>query len=325
MTRYRNTFFLLLGIALAAGVAELAFGVLLPQYSITQRSGPGQIALYGIGLVAIFWFTVSVAHINPAAFAIAYMRDWRRLIAGFTVMFVVAMLAMLIMHLIMGQVGTARFSPEAWQAMTPKVWERTVVALLVVVVLAATEEAIFRGFLLRYLRWNNSLAVTVAAVLVSSAIFSLLHVIALQSAIRQPDYVPLLFGLFLFGLLLGTVYVTTGSLACAIGMHAGLLGFKVIQRKTELIVYSQDWLFGIRNNGYDLRSGPAIWFALVLAAFIIVLGRHWLSQRFWIETAVVGQPNRGKGLGFRLDEAAALAVNARTQELETPAASRRYN
>jgi hypothetical protein len=73
-----RVFFLLLGIALAAGVAELAFGVLLPQYSITQRSGPGQIALYGIGLVAIFWFTVSVAHINPAAFAIAYMRDWRR-------------------------------------------------------------------------------------------------------------------------------------------------------------------------------------------------------------------------------------------------------
>ncbi|MGE0280098.1 MAG: CPBP family glutamic-type intramembrane protease [Rhizobiaceae bacterium] len=320
MTRYRNIFFLLLGIGLAAGAAELVFHVFLPQYSITQRSGPGQIALYGIGLVAIFWFTVSVARINPAAFSIGYLRDWRRLIAGFAVMFVVAMLAMLMMHLIMGQVGTARFSADAWQAMTLKVWERTAVALLVVVVLAATEEAIFRGFLLRYLRWNDSLAVTVAAVVVSSVIFSLLHVIALQSAIRQPDYVPLLFGLFLFGLLLGTVYVTTGSLACSIGMHAGLLGFKVIQRKTGLIIYSPDWLFGIRNNGYDLRSGPGIWLALVVAVFIFVLARHWLSRRFWIETAIVDPPDLAKGLGFRLDEPAISTVSVQAQGLRTPAA-----
>jgi len=301
--RYRNILFLLFGIAVAAALVELAFHLVLPQYSITQRSGPGQLALYGIGMAAILWFTVSVAGINPLAFAAGYVRDWRRVAVGFAVMFSIATVAMVLLHVVMGFVGTARFSQPSWAAMTLDTWERTVVAVLVVVVLATTEEFIFRGFLLRYLRWNNTTAVTVAAVVVSSAIFSLLHVIALQSAIRQPDYAPLLFGLFMFGLLLGTVYVTTGSLACAIGMHAGLLGFKVIQRKTQLISYSPDWFFGIRNNGYDLRSGPGIWLALLAAACIFVAYRHWLRRRLWIETAVAADP--GQGLGFRLEKAPA--------------------
>jgi len=301
--RYRNIVLLILGIGIVAALAELAFHAFLPQYSITQRSGPGQITLYGIGLAAILWFTVAVARINPVAFLVGYLHDWRRLVTGFAVMFLIAMAAMLLLHVSMGIVGTARFSNPAWEAMTLKVWERTVVGLLVVIVLATTEELIFRGFLLRYLRWNDTLGVTVAAVIVSSAIFSLLHVIALQSAIRQPDYVPLLFGLFMFGLLLGTVYVVTGSLACTIGMHAGLLGFKVIQRKTGLIIYSPDWFFGIRNNGYDLRSGPGIWLALLIAACAFVLWRHWLRQRLWIETAVAADPKPGQGIGFRLEGA----------------------
>jgi membrane protease YdiL (CAAX protease family) len=153
---------------------------------------------------------------------------------------------------------------------------------------------------LRYLRWNDSLTVTLSAIVGSAAIFSLLHVIALQSAVREPNYGPLLFGLFLFGLLLGAVYVATGSLACSIGMHAGLLGFKVFQRKTELIVYRQDWFFGVRNNGYDLREGPAIWLSLFLFACLFLLLRHWLFPRFWIEPAFAADQKPGQGLGFRL-------------------------
>jgi membrane protease YdiL (CAAX protease family) len=298
--RYRNLLLLLLGIGAAAGLAELGFRSFLPQYSITQRSGPGQITLYLIGFAGILLFTQHVARINPVAFLIGYLRDWRRLLVGFGVMFAIAFGAMILMHLVMGLMGSATFNWKNWAQITPKVWERTAVGLLVVVVLATAEEMIFRGFVLRYLRWNDSLAVTLSAIVGSALIFSLLHVIALQSAVREPNYVPLLFGLFLFGLLLGAVYVATGSLACSIGMHAGLLGFKVFQRKTELIVYRQDWFFGVRNNGYDLREGPAIWLSLLVFACLFLLLRHWLFPRFWIETAFAADPKRGQGLGFRL-------------------------
>lgn len=298
--RYRNLLFLLLGIGVVAGLVELAFRSLLPQYSITQRSGPGQIALYLIGFASILWFTQYVARISPIAFLTGYLRDWRRLLFGFAVMFAVAFGAMIVMHLVMGAIGSANINWKNWSEMTPKVLERTAVGLLVVVVLATAEELIFRGFVLRYLRWNDSLTVTLSAIVGSAAIFSLLHVIALQSAVREPNYGPLLFGLFLFGLLLGAVYVATGSLACSIGMHAGLLGFKVFQRKTELIVYRQDWFFGVRNNGYDLREGPAIWLSLFLFACLFLLLRHWLFPRFWIEPAFAADQKPGQGLGFRL-------------------------
>ncbi len=39
-------------------------------------------------------------------------------------------------------------------------------------VLATSEELIFRSFVVRYLRWNTSAGVTIAAVIVGSAIFS---------------------------------------------------------------------------------------------------------------------------------------------------------
>jgi len=318
--RYRNILFLILGIGVVAVLAELGFRTFLPQYSITQRSGPGQITLYAISLVAILWFTASVARISPVAFLAGYGRDWRRVVGGFAVMFLVGMIAMLLLHLSMGAFGTARFNQQAWDTMSAKIWERTAVGMFAVVVLATTEELIFRSFLLRYLRWNDTVGVTVAAVVVSSAIFALLHVIALQSAIRQPDYPTLLLGLFMLGLLLGTIYVATGSVACAIGMHAGLLGFKVIQRKTNLVTYSPDWFFGIRDNGYDLRSGPGIWLSLLVAAGLFVLWRYWLRRRFWIETVVAVEPKRGQGIGFRLEGAStALSAtqhpNSRTQGL----------
>ena len=315
MTRYRNLAFLILNIGLAAGLAEMAFRTFLPQYSITQRSGLGQITLYLIGLGSILWFTRWFAGINPLLFLIGYLRDWRRLLFGFATMFLLAFAAMIFMHLVMSLAGSAGIDWRNWEAMTPNIWGRTALGLLVVVILASAEEAIFRGFVLRYLRWNDTLAVTLGAIVASAAIFSLLHVIALQSAVREPNYVPLLFGLFLFGLLLGAVYVATGSLACSIGMHAGLLGFKVFQRKTGLIAYQPDWFFGVRNNGYDLREGPAIWISLFVAACLFLLFQHWLSRRFRIETAFAADPNAGQGLGFRLDheavESPAIRVDGR--------------
>jgi len=161
----------------------------------------------------------------------------------------------------------------------------TVSALLVVLVLATVEELIFRAFFLRYLRHNDTFRVTVAAIIGSSVIFSLSHLIALSGSWHDPAKIPLLFGLFIIGALAGTTYVVTGSIACSIGIHCGLLGFKVFFRRTDLATLSPDgswWLGGTS----DLRIGPLSWFILLSMTAVIVLCRRWLWERLWVENAM---------------------------------------
>lgn len=297
MARYRNLLLLLAGFTLAIVVIEAILRMAGAPFSVTDRKGPGEMIVFIIALPMLVWFSVAVAGTNPLAWFTGYLRDWPRMLRGFLTMFLVATVTMVVIYAVLGLTGKVQWSNEAWQNLTPKIWWRTAVALLVVVILATTEETIFRAFILRYLRWNATPVVTVSALLASSVIFSLSHLIALQSSMNEPDYGPLLFGLFLFGFLMGTVYLATGSLSCSIGMHAGLLGFKVFLRRTELFIQHDSWLTG----GSDLRTGPAMWALLLLAALVVFLSRNWLWPRMWIEKIVSTRQDSPEGLGFRLD------------------------
>jgi membrane protease YdiL (CAAX protease family) len=299
--RYRNLLLLFVGVAVVAVGAELAFRLLGTEYSLTQRSGFGQKVFFAIGFAAILWFSPVVAKVNPIAFLWGYLIDWRRMMGGFAAMFLLAFASMILLHVVLGLFGVVHWNSRAWEALTPKIWERTAFALLIVVLLTTAEELIFRGFVLRYLRARATGGVTVAAVIVSAAIFSALHAPRFILLEYSTIYIPVLAGLFLLGALLGTVYVTTGSLACSIGIHAGLLGFKVFERRTHLAMYEPNWLFGIRSNGMDLRSGPAIWLLLIAAALLFVAFRYRLWPRLWIETAVAAENSAVEGIGFRLE------------------------
>jgi membrane protease YdiL (CAAX protease family) len=299
LIRYRNLFLLFVGIAVVSIGAELAFGLLGTDYSLTQRSGLGQKIFFAIGFAAILWFSPVVAKVSTMGFLWGYLSDWRRMMGGFAAMFLIAFGSMILLHVILGLFGWVHWNSRAWEALTPKIWERTALALLIVVVLATAEELIFRGFVLRYLRARATRDVTVAAVVVSAAIFSALHAPRYILTEDSLLYIPVLTGLFFLGVLLGTVYVTTGSLACCIGIHAGLLGFKVFERRTYLAMYEPNWLFGIRTDGLDLRAGPAIWLLLIGATLLFVVFRSWLWPRLWIETAVAAENSAVEGIGFR--------------------------
>lgn len=298
MARYRNLLLLLIGFTLAIVGAEGLLRLVGAPFSVSDRKGPGQLIVFAIAIAMTAWFSIVIGGVNPLAWFAGYLRDWRRMLRGFLTTLLVAVTAMIVIYGALWLAGRVQWSQEAWENLTPRIWRRTAVALLVVVILATTEETIFRGFILRYLRWKASPAVTISALLASSVIFSLSHLIALQGSIKQPDYASLLFGLFMLGFLLGTVYLVTGSLSCSIGIHAGLLGFKVFLRRTELLVQQDSWLTG----GSDLRTGPAIWVLLGLAALGFYLFRNWLWPRLWIERAVSTPQNSPQGLGFRLEQ-----------------------
>lgn len=299
--RYRNMLLFLLGLGVVAVAVEAILHALHAPFSLTDRKGPGQIILFAIGIIPSLWFSRAVAGVSFIDFVRGYRRDWRRMARGFLSMFLLAAGAMLVVYIFLTAIGTTRWSQTAWNDLTPEIWGRTAIALLVVLVLATTEEMIFRAFILRYFRWSSAPSVTIAAIIASALIFSLSHLIALQQSSRD-DFAPLLFGLFLLGALLGTVYVVTGSIACSIGIHAGLLGFKVFLRRTELIDYAPG---GLTGGSSDLRTGPGIWLVMVLTIIAFIYWRKWLRQKFWIEAVVFDERATDNRLGFRRSEATA--------------------
>lgn len=302
--RYRNLIVFLVALGALGLLVELAFRLSGSPWSLTDRKGVGEVAVFVITLPPLLWFCQVVAGVNPFAFAAAYVRDWRRMLGGFVFMFILGTLVMTLAYVGLGLRGDLVWSREAAQKLSLAIAPRILTALLVALVLATTEELIFRGFVLRYLRSNASATTTVAAVLASAAIFSLSHVVALQSATGAVQYASVLFGLFLLGALLGATYVVTGSIACSIGIHASLLGFKVFFRHTELVIFRPVWWLGGTS---DLRMGPVSWLVLALAIGLVVYFRRWLSERFRVETAVCPDRREGARLGFRLEQDAEAA------------------
>ena len=266
---------------MAALVIEAVLRLSRSSYSLGDSRGPGEWAFIAIALAAVLLFSRYVARVDSLQFVARYVMLWRRTLKGFLLTFGATMLFAAAGYLALAALGYVQWSQAAWENLRSDIVEKSAIALLIVLVLASVEETIFRAFLLRYLRHNDTFWVTVGAVVVSSAIFSVSHLVALIDVWHLIGKASLLTGLFLIGLLLGTVYVVTGSLACSIGVHCGLLGFKVILIRTDVINLVPDWLV---ND--DIRRAPLAWLVFLAATLAIVLWRRRLHEAFWVETAV---------------------------------------
>jgi len=281
--RYFGIAVFLLGVGAVALAVEGLLHVAGSKYSLADSRGPGQVTLFAIVLLALLLFTRYATRVGVWQFLARYMSQWRRALKGLLTMLCVAFVACVMAYLLLAGLGSVRLSPRAWQGLRGDVAEQIAVGLFVVLVLAVTEEVIFRSFVLRYLRYNNTFWVTAGAVIVSSAIFAVSHLIALSNVWALISKGPLLIGLFTIGALLGTTYVVTGSLACAIGLHWGLLSFKVVLIRTHLVQAVPGWTMGEYG---DVRLAPTTWLAFLLAAIALILWRRRLHDAFWIETAV---------------------------------------
>jgi membrane protease YdiL (CAAX protease family) len=279
--RYFQTTLFILFLGVAALVVEAMLRLFHSSYSLTDSRGPGEWSFLAIALAAMLLFTWYVARIDSLQFIARYMMQWRRTLKGFLLMFCATMLLAAAGYLVLAAFGYVQWSQAEWENLRVGVVEKIAIALLIVLVLAMVEETIFRAFVLRYLRYNDSLWVTVSAVVVSSAIFSVSHLVALIDVWHLISKAALLTGLFTIGLLLGTVYVVTGSLACSIGVHCGLLGFKVILIRTHVVSLVPDWLVAD-----DIRRAPLAWLAFLLSTLAVILWRRRLHAAFSVETAV---------------------------------------
>ena len=100
----------------------------------------------------------------------------------------------------------------------------------------------FRGFLMRYLRWRPTRRATILTVMFASFVFAFVHNLSDPLSWVEVDKIRLFVGLFILGCTLCTVYTCTGSLLCSVGLHAGFLFAENARNHPKVLdISSQEW------------------------------------------------------------------------------------
>jgi len=206
--------------------------------------------------------------------------------SGFFAMFGFGLVILLIVSALLALSGQVSWGEGAVKSQSNAFLLTVASAVCLACVVAIAEEPLFRGFLVGYLRWSKSAAVTIGAVVTSAFVFALAHNLQDPFAWFAADDFPLFVGLFLLGILLAVAYLVTRSLWCPIGLHAALVAFDLAILKGEVIIVdlSPWWLGG----SDDVRGAPLIWLTWVVAALVLVGCRKMLLRRFAVEKSFVG-------------------------------------
>jgi len=294
--RYLYLTLLIVVFAGAAAMLELAFEIGGGSLSIYRQRGAGLVVLYLLGLLLPGACLRIAAPIGFGSYARLYWANKRTAAIGFSAMFLMASIALLILYAVLAAVGQLSWSAEAWQRIAPRLPTLLAIGLLSAWLVAISEEIVFRGVLLSYLRWNGSSPVTIAAIAVSSLLFATAHNIRDPLAWLTPSEIPLFIGLVLLGVMLAVAYVVTRSLWCSIGLHSGLLAIGRVLPRDHLIVINFEpwWLGGAGDLGRDgdLRRAPIVWAIFIATTIITLAARHRLAERFMVEP-FVGMPDEG--------------------------------
>lgn len=286
--RFLHLVVLCLGVAVAAELIraaartvglDLAFG----------SNRPGMLAVYALGGVCVLAFMRYVWGVSPAAALARYWAHRGRALRGFLVGFALVAVTLAIGYGLASWADVAAWHATRWQRWGWMMAGRTLIAIATAILVATTEECLFRGFGFGYLRGDGARAA--GAVFGSSLVFALAHRLDDPLAWLAPRGAALFVGLVLVGVLLATVYWASGSLAAAIGVHTGLLLAEIFARNrgTRLVLLSNaTWWMG---TGNDLRTAPIVWLALAAGA----LGMWWARDRVRDWTGL-GPAEAGSGM-----------------------------
>jgi len=276
--RYVYLAFMIGAIAAAAAGLEFIFEISGGSLSIHRMSGAGLVILYALILLLLLLFMTVFSPISAASYVRLYWARRLRAASGFFVMFCFGAVGVLILYATLAMAGQLTWSADGWRHIAP-------LGVLTGCAVAITEEIVFRGFVLSFLRWSERTAVTVSAVLFSAFFFAVVHDFADPLNWLTASAFPLFVGLFLIGILLAVTYVVTGSLWCAIGLHAALLVTgRVLPRRDTIVIDYEPWWLG--SGAGDLRMAPVVWVFFILVTIVIYAIRsplrHWLSVESFV-------------------------------------------
>ena len=271
---------LIAGIFFASFGAQSIFGAVGISIDLMAASGAGQIINYLIVLICAYLFATLVWRQSVTGYFFLYFQNWRKALGGFSVCAGLALSVGMLWYMFVFAAGGARWSSAAWAQTDAHELLKLLLPDLIAIILATTEEILFRALAFRYLLTSTTRWAVFRAMIVSSIIFALAHRFDDPLSWLELRFVGLLIGLTLLGCLLALVYYLTNSLACSIGTHTGLIWI-ALAKKTQIIqVASSGWDI---SNSFDPRTGPAAWLLFILLAVLFWSLRRWLRPSFEIE------------------------------------------
>ena len=271
---------LIAGIYLAFFAAQWGFQAAGLPIDLAAGSGAGQLIKYLIVLVCAYLFTALVWRQSVVEFLLLYVRNWRKTLGGFAFCAGLTLGIALLWYAFVFAAGGARWSSAAWMHTDTRMLLNLFGTGLVAIVLAITEEILFRSLTFKYLLVAPTISVVIRAAIISSIIFALAHHFDDPQEWLDSQTFGLFIGLVLLGGMLALVYYTTNSLACAVGAHSGLI-WVALGKKIQIVqMASSGWSI---SNSFDPRTQPASWILFVLIAVLFWSMRHWTEKKFAIE------------------------------------------
>jgi len=256
-----------------------------PALNLFDNHGRGQILLYTLVLITIVLY-LRLARSTPEGTKEgyhslsrplrAYLRQPRRTAAGFGLGVLASLAGTLLCYGILFANGVLTWDHVGIAHFTPWVAIQSLLSLLVVPVLATTEELIFRAFLFDHLYTGQKTPAGAAlSVLVASLIFAVVHHFRNLADWLSPQNAPLFLTLTLLGALLCLTYLASNSLACSIGVHTGFLLPEVFRSHSHLMLLHQDlWWTG---GNKDLRTSPLTWLLMLAIGLLLWRFHRWLN------------------------------------------------
>ena len=271
---------LIAGIFLASFIAQTILNAAGIPLDLMAASGAGQIVNYLIVLICAYLFATRVWRQSVTGYFRVYFQNWRKALGGFAVCAGLALGVGLLWYMFVFAAGGARWSSAAWAQTDARVPLKLLLPDLIAIVLATTEELLFRALAFRYLLTSNTRWAVFRAMIVSAIVFALAHRFDDPLSWFELRFAGLFIGLTVLGCLLAFIYYLTNSLACAIGAHTGLIWI-ALAKKTQIIqVASSGWDI---SNSFDPRTGPSAWLLFILLAVLFWSLRRWLRTSYAIE------------------------------------------
>lgn len=269
-------------------VEQVVHALKAPAWDLTAHYGPGQSLLYVVTLACIGlflwlekWEAARASTTPPQSPLYRPFQEYRaqrhRVVRGFLAGMLPTLAATVVCYAFLIAVGLFTWKDHLLQRITPTVVLQTTFSLLVVVVLTTTEELIFRAFLFNYLYTKRTPAVAAGAVLASSLIFASIHRFRDFSVWLDPHNWPLFITLTMLGSLLCLTYMAGESLACAVGVHTGILLPEVFRNQSHLMDMHQSaaqWWFGVDS---DIRTAPITWGLILGLGTLLWMNRARLN------------------------------------------------
>ncbi len=276
LERKRNIFLIFIVYVLALTVISfltvLFFKFALHQdiHMLRQKGRPSDIGhvllyLYMILLVAVFQkYLIKLSWKNIGLdFKIPHWK--KEVLSGWLTTLSLAFIYSLILALFQKMTISLDAPPQKWFSLFLHLPSAFGVAIV--------EEYVFRGFVFNLLRRAFPL---VFSVIVSSMIFSYVHCFG-EPTLWHSDFLKAI-ALFILGCMLCTAYVYKNSLFLPIGLHAGLVTFRLLTRKTNLFSYVEETLLFGSNN--DPRTGIMTWTLFLLLLVYFLWKVHKSAKRF---------------------------------------------